>query len=234
MPGLEFVQCVQCEAIRAFSDGNAVIVEKGITDNTFMRSVTSDLSLDTVLSVNLAYTGKRMELQVKSIDAASQTIQWEKNFATRMIFLTDRGLKFSMDFGPAILTQRTNNESQMASLVGITIAERFHGFGELGLGVGSVFSVADGLINYASGPMIGMNINELTNWYWSWGDMTLYTSPGYGISKKASSLLVRSGLRMNFGTYTYLNMEYQRGLIYEKESKKYPAALSVGLGLELQ
>lgn len=229
----EVVPCFQCEAVRAYSDGNRIVVEKGLDSNDFATKTAQELSLDTFFLADLSYTGNKLNLQVKAIDTAKNEITWEKTYRVHSRFLTDRNFIISFDVGSAYILKATDTEDKFGLGISTMLGERFYGFGKIGLAFSTVFSVTHFTFNQATGPYVSVNINELSGMYWSWGTLSVFVNPAYAVSQKSIGVLARGGLQLDFGSFTHVTAEMQMPVYSQNSDKKYPTSGVLSVGFDI-
>ncbi|MBI4212619.1 MAG: hypothetical protein HY540_08280 [Deltaproteobacteria bacterium] len=226
------VQCFQCEAVRAQSDGNTIVVEKGLTNQKLAAEIAQELGLDTFIELSVLHTGNRLSLNTKAISISKKQTLFQRSYKAYARFLSNKSFLLGVDVGPAYVLKNRQNGEKSALAVSAFLGERFHGFGQLGIGVSSIFTVSEFKFNQASGPYIGFNLNEIFGWYWPWGEMNLFANPGYSSSDKGIGVLMRGGTKFKFGSFTILSAEYQTPIYSDNPNKKYPTSAALTYGIE--
>lgn len=229
----EIVSCFACEAVHGYSDGNQIVIEKGITSNQLGKSIAQELSLSTFLEINVGFTGKAIVMTAKAVDTASSKPVWEKTYEIHSRFATDRGLVISIDLGPAYNFSAATNEDKYMAGISLLIGERFYGVGKVGVAFSTVFSAANFTFNQSTGPYISLNLNELTGKYFPWGELSVFTNPGYAMSDKSIGVVVRSGLVLDLGSFMHVTTEYQIPVYSQNPNKEYPNTALVSFGFDL-
>lgn len=230
---IEIVNCLQCQTVRAYSDGNRIVIEKGLTKKRFAKMLARQYSLDTFLVVNVGYTGTKLYMQFKAVDTAKMDIVYQKTFKTHARFLTDKSFIFSLDIGPAYVISADADEDKFGAAIAVFFGERFYGLGKVGFGASTVFSVSNISFNQSSGPYISANFNEIAGMHWSFGELNVFINPGYAVSQKSIGLLMRGGFVFEMGNFTHVTAEVQAPLYSQNPNKKYPTSVLISFGFDL-
>ena len=227
------VQCFQCEALRGYSDGNQLIIEKGISDKQIATQIAQSLSLDTFFHIHLFYSGKRLKILAKATSASTQEVLWQEEYASYLTSLEDKGLILSLEVGSAYIRTKNSTDDNLGMTVGAMVGERFHGLGRAGLGISSVFSLANPSFNQAYGPYFSVNINEVTGHYLSWGDFSIFANPSYALSQDSLGFLARGGVTFSLGKFVHFGAEYQKPVYSRNPDKKYPESIIFKIGYDI-
>lgn len=229
----EVVQCFRCETITAESDGNRIIVEKGLASNKAASDIARGLSLDTFLMVDVSYAGSKLVMQVKAVEPNKNEIIYDKRYQMHSRFLSDKNFMFGLDLGTAYLPNADSTENKEGASIAAFIGERFYGFGKVGFGISSVFSVTDFAFSNSTGPYISANINELSGFSMPWGSFSVFANPGYAVSQKTISFVIRGGVELELENFVHFTAEYQQSLYSQNPTKKYPSAAVLSVGFDL-
>jgi hypothetical protein len=229
----EIIQCFECEMVRGHSDGNKIIIEKGMTSHDAADTLSKALSIDTFLDANLGHTGNHIYLQVKLIRSGTDEIAFSKTYQIYARFMSDKSFLFSMDIGPAYILSATGSDDKYGLGTSVFFGERFYGFGRVGLGISNVFSFSNINFNQSSGPYISFNLNELSGKHMSWGEFSIFLNPGYSVNQRSAGLLGRGGLMLLLGNFMHIGAEYQHPIFSQSAEKKYPRSLILSVGFDL-
>lgn len=228
----EIVGCFSCQTAHAYSDGNQIVVEKGLASSKVARNIAQELSLNTFLTAELAFTGKQITLSVKAVDSADSKLLWNKTYRVHSRFVTDRGLIFSLDLGPAYSFNAATTEDSYMAGVALFVGERFHGWGRLGVAFSTVFSATNFNFNQSTGPYISVNINEVTGMSLPWGEFSIFVNPGYAVSQKSIGVLARGGIVFDMGSFMHITAETQYPVYSQNPTKEYPKTAMVSFGFD--
>lgn len=229
----EIVSCFQCEAVRAHSDGNQIVIEKGLPSNEAASVIAKELSLETFLDANLDHTGNRIVMQVQLIGAGTDKIIWQKSYQAHARLLVDKNFFIEFGLGPAYIASADTGEDKVGMGFAAALGERFFGFGKLGAAFSSTFSINNITFNQSTGPYVSFNLNEMFGWYWPFGNLSFFINPGYAVSQKAIGLLMRSGLTLRMGSFSYVNAELQTPVYSQDADKRYPTSAVVMVGFDI-
>ncbi len=228
----DVVACFACQTAHAYSDGNQIVVEKGLANTKIARAIAQELSLNTFITASLSFTGKQIVMDVRAVDSADAKLVWTKVYRVHSRFISDKGLMFSLDLGPAYdFSAATTEESFMAG-VAIFAGERFHGWGRLGVAFSTVFSASNFAFNQSTGPYVSINLNEIAGWSLPWGEFSLFVNPGYAVSQKSIGVVARGGLLFDMGNFMHVTAEAQYPVYSQNTAKKYPTTAAVTFGFD--
>jgi hypothetical protein len=247
---LRFVACRSCMAIKAETEGDAIIVKKGPLDDADLKKVLGPMNASHYAEVNIAYAGSIVELTLNIFKTADRTLVFGKSYKRRAAGFGHSGMKLSLSF--LQIFKQSTPKAYPAGL-SLFVAERAYGLGEFGLG-GIATAKAGTMPAYvAGGPILRFNLNEIFERSWSHTAILFTTRIHYGKMGSYQDLMYGTGFKIELGSIYHFLLEYAGSIKLESDvpesqtattqnatsdtefppMKQFPKALIFGFGFDL-
>lgn len=243
-----FVVCKECLAVRAETDGDQILLKKGVDSQEQMQKIASTLRVSSFADTNLTYTGTRLVLQINVFNTKNGELRWSRSYDSRVLSLVKTGLKISVAIGQMVGL----GEKGYPTAISLFVAERIYGFGEFGM-VGQ-FNPTQGAFKRDAqiGPMLRVNFNEISGHPWSWGSLLWSFRAAYGwYDSNQRDITLGTGPKLEVGSIYHLSLDYLRGSALsvrdndktdqsgetstasERKPAALPQCLMIGFGFDL-
>lgn len=201
---VKFVQCLECLTLKAVTDGNDVVLKKGIGSDQELQATLANLGIKNYAEVNLAFSGQYLAMQMSVYDANKETT-WAKEF--RAPYRPHRQWTAGINLGAV---GHLKSGLGMSSVATINIGQELYGVGSAGL---NITAMADhpilGQINSFAG-YVNFSHNDLFNTYWNSLDLDYITELGFTDFNGNQQILLGAGAKTTFGDIftTQLGVRY--------------------------
>ncbi|MBI2981153.1 MAG: hypothetical protein HYY44_02445 [Deltaproteobacteria bacterium] len=227
--GFGFLRCQECLNYKAETVGDRVVVQKGGGSQEELVNMISRLGVDSYTRINLVHSGRRTVLTLTIHKVEDHSIIWDKRYSTRLLYLTQKGLKASLT-GYQLVTLPEKTFPLGIEVVG---GERLYGVGEIGVYVFGSMLTKSPVRSYVSvGPSLALNLNELFSRPWSWGSLSWTVRGGFGIYGAERDVTIGSGIKAELGSFVHVKVEEIKGFSIEGAGSQ-PLTILIGFGFDI-
>lgn len=224
-----FVQCRDCFTVRAETDGNDIVVKKGVTDKKELSKVASFLGVRSYTEVHLEYGASKVQIQVNVYNVSDSKLLWAKSYKTRLLNLGRTSMHFSLTAEQIVGLEKSG------APIGLTLygAERIYGFGTVGLYLFGSFQNKEVKSYVSLGPRVALDLNQILFSAWSWGSLHLDLGLGYGFYSGDRDVSLSTGLKLETGRYFHFRTGFVSGVFFTGDGNFMPSSLTFGVGVNL-
>lgn len=198
----EFIQCKDCFLIRAESQGDRVVVKKGLGTKAELEKKLSELGTKHYVEINFSNIGARASLTINVYRISKSDVVWGKTYHTRVL---NRHNGFFWT-----VTAMSGVASGVESTpLGVSVmgTQRIYGLGHMGVFVMPVIGDGELKTSVHLGPRLEANLNELLFSPWEVGSLYLAIHLGVGIYGGEKELLFGGGVKQDVGSVFHVSVD---------------------------